>query len=419
MKIRHNLILVWIVVLAALITGCKTLYKTSLQNVVFLYQPENQFAELNSCVFHSSDSISTLYVKVYFNDLLYQKDPFTGLYTCSYSLSYKLKGGYESKDILQTASVVSGDSLNYGKSKSVIHSFEIKAAYPEKYLLEIVLYDMKRNAGTTGYLEVDKSSRQGRQNFLVMDLNQELVFKNYMPAGEPFRIICNRHDLMQLFANKYTRDFPVARPPYTEDREPQFDYIPDSVFTVNLFNGESGWITLESEGFCHFRQDTVSREGFTLFCFLDGYPDITSAEQLQAPLRYITTRKEFDTLTESGNIKAAVDEFWLKTARTPERAQILFQKYYTGVENANKYFTSYLEGWKSDRGLIYIIFGIPDFVYHGDGFEDWTYGEPQNRSSLQFTFVRVNNPFTDNDYMLLRSPTFKEPWFVTVQSWRR
>ncbi|MCU0371130.1 MAG: GWxTD domain-containing protein, partial [Bacteroidales bacterium] len=191
------------------------------------------------------------------------------------------------------------------------------------------------------------------------------------------------------------------------------------MFHIPLMNGESEWITLDKPGFYHFRTDTASREGLTLFRFHEGFPDITTAEELRYPLRYITTRKEFDSLMSNPQVKAAVDDFWLKTAREPERAKILIQKYYSNVEDANRYFTSYLEGWKTDRGLIYIVFGKPDYVYRGKGTEEWLYGEPQNRNSLRYTFVKVNNPFTDNDYMLLRSPTLKDSWFITVQSWRR
>jgi GWxTD domain-containing protein len=419
MKIKSNFIPVFIVSLVIIMTGCGTTSKVSLQNLVFLFQPEKQFADLKSCVYHNSDSTSTLFVKVLFNDLLYVKDPYTGLYACSYRLSYSLNEGYEGKVILQTASVISGDSINYGKSAATVHSFEIKVSYPNKYLLEIVLFDLNRHSGTTVYLEVDKRSAQGRQNFLVVNRDRELVYDDFLPAEEPFQIISNRTALAALFVNKYVRDFPVARPPYTDDREPAFDYKPDSIYMIPLYNGESDLITLGGPGFYHFRQDTVSREGLTLFCFPDGFPEITEAEQLRSPLRYITTKKEYDTLMESSNIKAAVDEFWLKMTRTPERASLLFQKYYSNVEDANTFFTSYHEGWKTDRGLIYIIFGMPDYAYRGEGYEEWVYGEPQNRSSLQFTFVQVNNPFTCNDYMLLRSPTLKEPWFVTVQSWRR
>jgi GWxTD domain-containing protein len=419
MRNRCLKILAYLSIMLILAAGCQSTSKVSLNNLVFLYRADKQFTDLNSRVYHTSDSTSVLFTEVLYSNLVYQKDPYTGLYTCSYRLSYKLMPGYDSKDILQASSLLSGDSLNYGKNTGIVHSFDFKAKCPGNYLLEITLFDLNRQSASTRYLEVNKSSLKGKENFLVLDRNNELIFKGYIPAGQQFRIVTGRDDLQYLFVSHYNRDFPVARPPYIESREQGFEFKPDSVFMLPLYNGESEWITLGQPGFYHFRSDTVSREGLTLYNFYEGFPEIATAEELRAPLRYITTRREYDSLTESTSVKAAVDDFWLKTARTPERAKVLIQKYYSGVEKANLYFTSYLEGWKTDRGLIYIIFGEPDYVYRGQGSEEWIYGEPQNRSSLRFSFFKVNNHFTDNDYMLLRSATMKEAWFVTVQSWRR
>lgn len=399
--------------------GCQSVNKVSLRNLSVLYQPEVIFSELESVVYHNNDSVSTLFVKVPFNNLVYKKDPASGRYSCSYRLSYKLTSGYESAEVISSASILAGDSVNYGRSAGITHNFEFRAGYPGKYLLEISLMDFNREAAVTRFLTVNKQSMNGRQNFLVTSRSNELIFKDYFPAEEPFKVYLDDHGLLELTVNYYFRDFPPARPPYTEDREPVFKFRPDSVFSVPVLNGASDWLELPGPGFYHFRKDTLSREGMTIFRYPGGFPEITSAEQLKAPLRYITTRKEFDSLVLSTNVKASVDEFWLKTARTPERALVLLQKYYTQVEEANRFFTSYHEGWKTDRGLIYTVFGKPTYVYRGDKLEEWVYGEPQNRSALRFTFIQVNNPFTDNDYMLLRSPTFKDPWFITVQSWRR
>ena len=161
------------------------------------------------------------------------------------------------------------------------------------------------------------------------------------------------------------------------------------------------------------------REGITLYRFDDDFPDIRTAEELIYPLRYITTHKEYDSLIMAKDQKEAVDAFWLKTAGNPARAKTLIQKFYNGIEESNQFFTSYQLGWRTDRGLIYTIFGKPTYVYRGIGQEEWVYGDPNHRNSLRFTFVQVRNPFTGNDYMLLRSPTLKDAWYISVQSWRR
>ncbi len=401
------------------LAGCSTVNQTSLTNLAYLYQPDQQFARMKCAVYHANDTTSDLFVRINYSELVYEKDPFSGLYQCSYRVSWKMMKSYESGEVLAGGSEVAGDSINYGRNTGTIHSFIIPARFPENYVVEVELFDFHRNKGIKSFVNISKSDRNGRQNFLVFDRNASLLFKNIITPGEPFRVMSGDLDWEHLFVSCYFREFPIARPPFLEDREPVFNYRPDSLFGLTVLAEQTDWITFDREGFYHFRKDTTQREGLTLFVFGEGYPELYTAEQLREPLRYISTKREYDSLLANDQPKAAVDDFWLKTAGSPERAKMLIQKYYGNVEEANQYFASYQAGWKTDRGLIYTVLGKPNYVYRTDKSEEWIYGEPQNRSSLTFTFVKVKNPFTENDFMLLRSPTYKDPWYITVQSWRR
>jgi len=141
--------------------------------------------------------------------------------------------------------------------------------------------------------------------------------------------------------------------------------------------------------------------------------------QLIEPLRYINTRKEFDDLFGNQNKKLALDKFWMGMGGNQERSRELIRRYYNRVLNANTYFSSHMEGWKTDRGLIFIIFGPPNVVYKSDNGESWTYGESGAMLSLNFNFTRVNNPFTDNDFDLERAPLYETSWYRAVDIWRQ
>ncbi|MDZ7846208.1 MAG: GWxTD domain-containing protein [Owenweeksia sp.] len=88
------------------------------------------------------------------------------------------------------------------------------------------------------------------------------------------------------------------------------------------------------------------------------------------------------------------------------------------VQEANILFSSYLEGWKSDRGIIYVIYGPPSRVYRSTSGESWVYGDESSALSYHFNFLRVGNPFTDNDYSLERSSTYRYGWGQAIESWR-
>jgi hypothetical protein len=97
----------------------------------------------------------------------------------------------------------------------------------------------------------------------------------------------------------------------------------------------------------------------------------------------------------------------------------MIAKFYSRVMTANKLFTSYKEGWKTDRGIIYIVYGAPSEVYRRTGEEEWIYGERSNMLSIRFFFDQAENPLSDNDYILQRSSGYKPGWYIAVENWRR
>ena len=156
-------------------------------------------------------------------------------------------------------------------------------------------------------------------------------------------------------------------------------------------------------------------------CFILKHPTprLGQAERLLRPLRYITTRNEFNEMMRNQSAKAALDDFWLASTPNKDRAKELIRKYYNRVHDANRFFTSYLEGWKTDRGMIYIVFGPPNIIYKSTNSESWVYGEENNPMSLTLNFIKVDNPFTYNDFRLNRSPIYKTNWYRSVESWRQ
>ncbi|MCB0779361.1 MAG: GWxTD domain-containing protein, partial [Flavobacteriales bacterium] len=135
-------------------------------------------------------------------------------------------------------------------------------------------------------------------------------------------------------------------------------------------------------------------------------------------LRYITSMQEYDNIRQADNVRSQVEAFWLDAFGERDRARQAIRTYYGRVENANRYFTTWIEGWRTDRGMVHIIFGPPNSIHRGTNSETWTYGEASSLMSLNFVFVRREQPFTDNDLVLDRDPTFKGAWYRNVESWR-
>jgi hypothetical protein len=92
------------------------------------------------------------------------------------------------------------------------------------------------------------------------------------------------------------------------------------------------------------------------------------------------------------------------------------RSYFKRVELANQFFSSFKEGWKTDRGMVYIIYGIPDEVYKFKDREVWKYKSSTYKAS--FDFVRSGTLFDPDNYVLIRDNKFKETWYEVVDLWR-
>jgi hypothetical protein len=100
-------------------------------------------------------------------------------------------------------------------------------------------------------------------------------------------------------------------------------------------------------------------------------------------------------------------------------AKELIRVYYNRVLFSNLYFTSFKEGWKTDRGMIYIIFGAPDLLEKTSKMEKCTYYVKKNTSPVEFIFDRGENLFTNQDFRLRRGMSSTSLWADAVRTWRR
>src|SRR5690606_17413470 len=152
-----------------------------------------------------------------------------------------------------------------------------------------------------------------------------------------------------------------------------------------------------SKGLYLVQTDTNSTKGYA-FRVEEDYPRLAKIESLADPLIYICTKQEFDRIKAAKGDKKAFDRVILSITRDAERAKTFMRSYFRRVELANTFFTSYKEGWKTDRGMIYIIFGLPDQIYRFTDREVWTYKNNQYKAS--FDFVKSSTLFDPENYVL-------------------
>lgn len=98
-------------------------------------------------------------------------------------------------------------------------------------------------------------------------------------------------------------------------------------------------------------------------------------------------------------------EYWKAKDPSPNNDENeMFTEYYRRVKFANDNFSSYREGWKSDRGMVFIILGPPNnidrhpFEYYSKPYEIWEYYSINRRfifvDETGFGDYRLTTPLT-------------------------
>jgi GWxTD domain-containing protein len=128
-----------------------------------------------------------------------------------------------------------------------------------------------------------------------------------------------------------------------------------------------------------------------VFCFFDSCQANQVEKKLDpesssflALVRYIITPGEYDEFTNlpAGERDEFIENFWKRRDPDPETEENEFKEFYfTRLEEAQEIFSGGGEGYLTDRGMIYVLFGPPNYVtrstvptVRGHGLrEQWIY----------------------------------------------
>jgi len=126
-----------------------------------------------------------------------------------------------------------------------------------------------------------------------------------------------------------------------------------------------------------------------------GLPEsIVDIDEAVSQLLYIAKTEEIDSLQEKSistdERRKRFDLFWKHRDPTPNTPRNeLMEEYYNRLDYSNKNFGHHSLGWRTDRGMVYVIFGTPDnverhpFDIDSKPYEIWYYYELNKK----FTFV--------------------------------
>ena len=187
---------------------------------------------------------------------------------------------------------------------------------------------------------------------------------------------------------------------------------------------------LLNRGNYRFEVETVNQAGDEIYRARDfaikgrNYPSVASSREMAEPLIYLMDERrheEMMKIQDPDSLKEAVDRFWLSNVGSQSRARSVINLYYERVEQANKQFSNFKEGWKTDMGMIYILFGPPWYVDRSLNRMQWSYSYDRRDPRRNFFFERNRNPneyYPFNHYIVERSQNYFNVVYQQTELWR-
>ena len=111
--------------------------------------------------------------------------------------------------------------------------------------------------------------------------------------------------------------------------------------------------------------------------------NVKDLDEAVSQLMYIATNKELDHIKDATNNEEKLKrfiKFWKSidpSPRTPKNEIMI--EYYNRIKIANERYSHYVDGWKTDMGMVFIIYGNPSVIdrhpFESDAkpYEIWTY----------------------------------------------
>ncbi len=359
--------------------------------------------------FFDNDSI-----RIYIRLLLNEPDSTADLFDI-FTISWYIQNSYSEEQILLKGTLNPGNLLGHDASKWFLY-LSIPARPPGK--LMVIRLNKKGSDRKYSYdINLDETLNFPNADLLLYPAKGNLpLITHFINETDTIRIKSISDYNGPLFAYYYDKEFGPAKPPMVIEKR---KVVKELEVTEIIKIEPDQPVRLAKRGFYFIQKDTTSLDGITIRVEDAYFPLFKTMDKIILPLVYISTGTETKTIRQAADPMAAFEAYWLKLSKSPDLASATIKKFYFSAETSNFYFTNYKEGWKTDPGMIYLIFGQPDEVYKGKETMDWIYNRNLSLPIIRFTFLKIRNIFADDHYSLMRKKNYDRVWFKAVELWRQ
>lgn len=358
--------------------------------------------------------------------------PFEGIHFLksgeSFSAAYNVTVSVfdEDKEKLQTekrwTETIKSDSFEKTTSKSSFYlSLKSFNLVPATYLVRVEVEDQdtKKNVAKEGKLTVRDFSKKTTDVSDILLIAQQLVVDgNKRMVPNITRNVAANKEGISLYYEIYAAS-PSAYSAVYSIKDSKDKELFSKTETVDVKQGDNPVnykISVPELNLGEYKLGVALKDngGNTLAetekSFVSRWVGIPSTindlDKAVDQMTYIAKASELDHIKDAPNKEEKQKryiEFWKSKDPSPNTEENeVFEEYYRRVAYANDHFKSYLEGWRSDMGMVFITLGPPNNVerypYEIDSkpYEVWDYYDINKRfvfvDQTGFGDYRLSNP---------------------------
>lgn len=402
----------------ALLLGCTTQKQPGTKISASKYNPSAFVLHPKFKVWHESESVSKVYLKCLTSELRFSSANEERVNQAILKVNYKITKTLRGSDVLDSAQTTVRIN-QIPNQTSIVSFFKIKRFDLDRYFIEVNLTDIYAGKKSQSFIAVNNVDNDNSQFYLSLKAdNFKPVFDEYCNRSDTFRIMHTGNNDSELYVYKYSLNSDIAIPPYESDSETKLRLKSDTSYSIDIKEGAALFYARE-KGIYILKADTQKLGGIMKVYFNNSYPLLIKSNDLIEVTNYLLQNEEYVKLKNAENKKLALDNFWLGISGSKELAKELIKVWYNRATYSNLYFTSYKEGYKTDRGMIYMIIGPPDDIKHFDDAEKWVYYNSKEDTELEFIFLQQLNSISENDYTLIRETKYLPYYSKAIRTWRQ
>lgn len=377
--------------------------RMSSAEISYLYNEQNEFLVQHRV---ASDGSS---VKVYLKFILNSGN----VRISDYRLTYDLRSSYIDEKKVNSSVVLDSANIIDVAFRQFVYAFEFEKLDSDG-LLVIDIYNVARDKHSN--VDIPLSVKDWTPApFLFFEADRDVpYFASYINKSYPIRVMSPFDANASYEVNGITNNQPVALPPFDDSEKEGPAEVPlDTAYGVN--HGER--FEFYTEGLYKIQSQDYPNDQLSIVVMDEFHPYFDNYNSLVSPLIYVSTNDEYSQMKGAEEGRGAFESFVNNSISSNGRVAKDFVKYYyRRVRKSARLFTENKEGWKTDRGMVYQVFGNPIQVFRNESTELWVYPSSSG-GRVRFTFDIIPEDGMLK-YKLIRGKRYRENWMLAVSQWR-